>query len=169
MRLELYFYIHWAWFTCIAGKACYLGWDVALTADGPLVLECNTFCSTGIFGAALTQLNNCELGDLLLKHISKHKAWHSVRMDGTRIGQWILHASTSLPFFAILWNKYALYQADFSSKSDLRSWSTSLALTYHRTILHFLPLEIHPQGNCIGNVYESSIHIPVINITHSSF
>eukprot|EP00958_Prasinococcus_capsulatus_P000049 scaffold1_cov402-Prasinococcus_capsulatus_cf.AAC.49 len=71
--------------TRLLGKACYLGWDVALTASGPQVLECNTFCSTGIFGAALTQLNNCELGDLLLKHISAHKAWHSIRMDGTRI------------------------------------------------------------------------------------
>eukprot|EP00217_Crustomastix_stigmatica_P014241 CAMPEP_0183789990 /NCGR_PEP_ID=MMETSP0803_2-20130417/748_1 /TAXON_ID=195967 /ORGANISM="Crustomastix stigmata, Strain CCMP3273" /LENGTH=461 /DNA_ID=CAMNT_0026034177 /DNA_START=162 /DNA_END=1547 /DNA_ORIENTATION=+ len=56
-------------------RACYLGWDVALTPDGPVVIECNTFCSTGVFGACLKRLKNGKLADLLLTHIENRHTW----------------------------------------------------------------------------------------------
>lgn len=59
----------------VLSRACYLGWDVALTPEGVSVIECNTFCSTGVFGNSLHRLKNGELADLLLSHIQNKDVW----------------------------------------------------------------------------------------------
>jgi hypothetical protein len=44
----------------------YLGTDIALTPDGPKIIETNMYCSTTMFCAALTRMDHSALMDLLV-------------------------------------------------------------------------------------------------------
>ena len=53
----------------ILPEQVYLGTDIALTPDGPKIIETNMYCSTTMFCAALTRMNHSALMDLLVTRL----------------------------------------------------------------------------------------------------
>ena len=51
----------------VLAPAEYIGWDFAVTDQGPALIECNTLCSTSYFGAALPRLTNARLADNMIQ------------------------------------------------------------------------------------------------------
>ena len=47
----------------------FLGWDVALTPEGPRLIDCNTFCSTACFGDALPRMSHALMMQVCLDRL----------------------------------------------------------------------------------------------------